>query len=315
MILYSAEAADAFETFLARMPQPRVEVWRDLIAGGASSEAFGPLTLAERLDERQVEEAMVEGRKQRIVNLAMAVVALAVVAGGLGVGWTILTDEETRSRGALQFANTDEPPEVAAVTGGTPSTEPAVTVALTETVALLTGDAPPEDRITVAPFASFPFPPGALRASLFQYAGSGHVVVVGPPGFVDTACLRVSVVTSDLRPLDTVTHGPCIDPIGRTPAVGCLGTDAVLLDLVFPDGAVNLPEGGTGFADAVRLQLVADGGDQYELLTIRATIEVDVDSGVVIPRFGGQIGDEITFDLGADRVGTCTLTGEFPDRV
>ena len=314
MILYSAEAADAFETFLARMPAPRLESWRDLIAGGASSETFGPLTLAERLDEQQVEDALVAGRKQRIINLTLAAVVLLVVAGGLGVGWTVLTEENDRSQGAFQFADTDEPPEVAAITGGAPFTESAVTAALADTVALLVGDGPPEDRITVAPFASYPYPPGALRASLFQYAGSGHVAIVGPPGFVDSACLRASVVTSDLRPLDTITHGPCVDPIGRTPTVGCLGADAILLDLVIPDGEVNLPEGGTGFADAVRLQLVADGGEQFELLTIRGTIEVDIGSDVVIPRFGGAIGEEITFDLGADRVGSCTLTGEFPGR-
>ncbi len=312
MILFSADAADAFETFLARMPAPRVEAWRDLIGGGARSEAFGPLTLAERLDERQVGEALAAGRKQRAINLLLALVAILVVAGGLGFGWSALTSGETRSRGALQFAGSDEPPEVAAVTGGPPVAEPAVTVALTETVAVLAGEGPAEDRITVAPFAAYPYPPGALRASLFQYAGAGQVVIVGPAGFVDRACLRVSVVTSDLRPLDTVTHGPCTDPVGRTPTVGCIGADSVMLDLVVPDGEVGLPEGGTGFADAVRLQLVADGGSEYELLTIRGTIEVDIESDVLIPRFGGLVGEEITFDLGADRAGTCTLTGQFP---
>ncbi len=313
MILYSAEAADAFETFLVRMPEPRVAVWRELITGGASSEAFGPLTLAERLDEKQVEEALVAGRKQRIINLSVALVVLVAIGGGLALGWQVLNQDEARTQGTLRFETSDEPPEVAAVEGGPPVSEPAITAALTETVAILAGDGSLEDRITVAPFSSFPHPPGSLRASLFQYAGSGHVMVVGPTGFVDDSCLRISVVTSDLRPLDTITHGPCTDPVGRNPSVGCVGPDAVLLDLIIPDGEVGLPEGGTGFADAVRLQLVADGGADYELLTIRGTIEVDIGSEVVIPRFGGNIGETITFDLGADRIGSCTLTGDFPD--
>ena len=123
---------------------------------------------------------------------------------------------------------------------------------------------------------------------------------------------RVSVVTSGLRPLDTITHGPCVDPIGRDPAVGCVGPSALLLSLDIPAGEVELPEGGTGFADAVRIQLVADGSSDYDVLSQRATIAVDPTSDVLIPRFGGAVGEELTFDLGGGKVGTCTLTGDLP---
>ena len=160
----------------------------------------------------------------------------------------------------------------------------------------------------------FPYPPGSIGASLFQYANSGHVALVGPAGFTDDACLRVSVVTEELRPLDTVTHGPCVETIGRDATVGCIGDTAILLALDIPTGEVALPEGGNGFADAIRLQLVADGAPDYEVLTVRGTIEVDPDSEIVIPRFGGQIGETIMFDTGAGRSGTCTLTGDFPGR-
>ena len=109
-----------------------------------------------------------------------------------------------------------------------------------------------------------------------------------------------------------MTHGPCSDPVGRLATVGCRGTDAILLALDIPSGTVDLPEGGTGFADAIRLQLVADGAPEYEVLSIRGTIQVDPDSGVTIPRFGGEVGESITFDIGSGRVGTCILTGDLP---
>ena len=313
MILFSADVQEAFETLLARMPEPRVDAWRDLIAGGANSEAFGPLTLQEQLDEKQVEAALQSGRRQRIVSSVLGLVVLGALGAGAVVAWDIFVAVEERTEGALRFDDLDSTPSEAAAVGGPPVAEPRLTAALTTAIAVSAGEGPTEDRITTAPFSTFPYPPGALRASLFQYAGSGHVVVVGPDGFVDDSCLRASVVTSDLRPLDIVTHGPCTDPIGREATIGCLGPSAVLLDLIVPPGAVSLPEGGTGFADAVRVQLVADD-ERYELLTIRATIEVGVGEDITVPRFGGNAGDTLTFDLGADRVGICTLTGDLPTR-
>lgn len=312
MILYSAEAADAFETVLARMPEPREAAWRDLIAGGASSEAFGPLTLQEHLDEKQVDDALAAGRKQRIINLVVGLVVIMIVGGGGFFAYDQFLTEEQRTQGAIQFADTSEPPEVAAVEGGPPITEAAVTAGLADTVAVAAGEGPVEDRIVTAAFSDFPHPPGSMRASLFQYAGSGHVVIVGPAGFTDDVCLRASVVTGDLRPLDTVTTGPCADPVGRPAVVGCVGPSAILLDLQIPEGGVELPEGGVGFADAVRIQLIADGGERYETLTVRGTIQVDPAAGVIIPRFGGDAGDVLSFDLGAGRSGTCTLTGDYP---
>jgi hypothetical protein len=311
MLLFSAEVMASFETYLARMPEPRVEAWRDLIAGGASSEAFGPLTLQEQLDERQVSDALQKGRKQRVVNLTVGVLLLVVVFVGGVVLWNVFVAEEGRTEGAFRFDGADEPPEVAARTGGPPVVAEELTVALADPVAVAAGAGSEVDRITVAPLSDFPFSPGSIRASLFQYAGSGHVVFVGPSGFTDVACLRVSVVTAELRPLDTVTSGPCAHPVGRPATVGCLGPSAVLLDLDIPSGAVALPEGGTGFAEAVRVQLVADDPD-YEVLTLRGTIEVGGDEPVVVPRFGGEVGEELEFDLLADRVGSCTITGDLP---
>jgi hypothetical protein len=312
LLLYSDGVAELFETHLVAMPDDVSARWRDLIAGGTRSEAFGPLTLQERLDERQFDKNLVLGRRQRLVNSVAGVVISAVL---VAVGWWAYQEfgvETPRERGALQFQVTDEPADVAALEGGPPEAEPALTAALNETVAILRGGGSVDDRVTTPPFAAYPFPPGSLVASLFQYAGAGHVVLIGPTGFADEVCLRTSVVTSELRPLDTVTHGPCVDPIGREPTIGCAGPTALLLALDIPAGQVDLPEGGTGLADAVRVQLIVDRDDEYEVLTQRATIAVDPASDVRIPRFGGAAGDDLTFDLGSGRVGTCTLTGDLP---
>ena len=311
MLLFSDEVMASFESYLARMPEARVDEWRDLIAGGASSEAFGPLTLEEQLDERQVAEALQTGRKQRSINLAVGAVVLVVLALGVVAAWSTFFVEEERTEGAFQFTGQGEAPEVAARTGGAPIANESLTAALSEPISVAAGPGAEVERIVVAPLADFPFAPGAIRASLFEYAGSGQVVVVGPEGFTDTACLRASVVTSEFRPLDTVTSGSCAQPVGRPATIGCLGPSAVLLDLEIPPGEVALPEGGSGFADAVRVQVVGDD-PAYEVLTLRGAIEVGGDEPVVVPRFGGEVGDEIEFDLSAGVVGICTITGDLP---
>lgn len=311
MLLFSSEVSEVFESYLARMPEPRVEAWRDLIAGGASSEAFGPLTLQETLDEQQVDEALQSGRKQRIVNLAVAGVALLVAIVGGVVAWNVFLAEDERTEGSFRFDGIDDPPEVAALTGGPPVANPALTATLRDVVAVAAGEGAEADRIAQPLVAEFDLAPGAVSASLFQYAGAGQVVLVGPDGFAEQSCLRASVVTNDLRPLDTVTFGRCAQPVGRSAVVGCAGPTAVLLDLSIPSGEVGLPEGGTGFADAVRVQIVGDNPD-YEVLTVRGTIAVGGEEAVDVPRFGGEPGDDITFDLGEGRVGTCVITGDLP---
>lgn len=309
MLLFSADAEDAFETYLARMPVPRAEAWRDLIAGGASSEAFGPLTLQERLDERQVADALRSGRTQRVWSFAAGIVLFTAAVIGAVLAWNTWFTDDERTTGALRFEPaSDDGDDGEVVAGGPPVVDARLTEALTTTVAVLAGDGPAEDRVTTAPFSSFPHPPGALRASLFDFGGSGQVVIVGPEGFTADSCLRASVVTEDLRPFDVVTTGPCVEPVGRPASIGCLGSSAVMIALDVPGGEVTLPEGGSGFAAAVRVQLVGDD-PAYEVLSLRATIEVATGEDVTVPRFGGAPGDELTFDLGAGVVGRCELTG------
>ncbi|MEZ5168003.1 MAG: hypothetical protein R2695_16510 [Acidimicrobiales bacterium] len=314
LLLFTPEVQQVFESHLARMPEPRVAAWRDLLAGGASSEAFGPLTLQEQLDERQVDEALQAGRKQRSINLALgALVLLAVVGGGFAT-WRAFLRDEPRTSGAFRFDALDEDPAQAAVTGGPPVAEAALTEPLSTRVAVEAGEGAAMDRVTDAADEAFPVAPGAVWASVFQYAKQRSAGRDRPRGFVATSCLRASVVTADLRPLDTVTHGPCTAPVGRSAVVGCQGPTAVLLDLRIPEGEVALPEGGTGFAEAIRVQLIGED-PAFELVSLRATIAVGgSDGAVTVPRFGGETGDELTFDLGDGHIGTCTLTGDLPPR-
>ena len=311
MLLFNEETTEAFETFLVRMPRPRAEAWRELISGGVSSEVFGPLTLQERVDERQIGAHLQAGRNRRIISaLVSAVVVVALVMVGVAL-WNELVSEDARSSGSLNFGLLNEASNEAALVGGPPVVETALTATLSTIVAVLAGDAPLSERVTTAPAGSFPYPAGSLRATIFQYAGSGHVLFMGPSGFVNNSCLRASVVTEDLRPLDVVTTGPCVDPVGRAATIGCLGPTAVLVDLKVPTGAVELPEGGSGFVEAVRVQLVGHD-ERYEALSIRATIEVGAEDEVVVPRFGAAPGDELFFNFGSDQVGICTVTGDLP---
>lgn len=313
LLLFGAEELAAFETLLVRMPRERAAEWRELLSGGASSEAFGPLTLQERLDERQVEVALVEGRRQRLINMALGSVVVIVVLLGAVAGFRAITSHDHRTTGALRFDPLVESgPDT--VVGGPPVAVEALTTSLSTIVAVAPGEGSQDDRIVSAPFAVLPQPPGAVRAGVFEYGGAGQVAFVGPAGWLnEPTCLRASVVSADLRALDTVfwesQPGACPEPIGRVATPVCVGDSAVLLEVRIPAGEVVLPEGGAAFADAIRVQLVGPPTPDYELLTVRGLIAVPVDTDVVIPSFGGAPGDEIRFDLGADRSGTCTIAG------
>ncbi|MCQ3806557.1 MAG: hypothetical protein KTV16_04585 [Acidimicrobiia bacterium] len=311
MLLFNDEVSEAFETLLARMPEPRAVAWRDLISGGVSAEVFGPLTLQEQLDERRIGQNLRAARNGRIVSALVTAVVLAALGLGVVALWTALVEGDEPGSGRLDFGLLSGVSNEAALIGGPPAVEGSLVAPLSTTVALLAGDGPATERITDAPPGSLPHPPGAVQATVFQYAGSGHVLFAGPAGFVEDSCLRASVVTGDLRPLDVVTTGPCEDPVGRPATVGCVGPTAVLVDLKVPSGVVELPEGGSGFAEEVRVQLV--GHDpRYETLSLRATIGVGSRDEVVVPRFGAAPGEVLQFDFGSGRVGACTVTGDLP---
>jgi len=322
MLLFGPEEEAAFARLALRFPDETVAVWATLLSGGDRSEAFGPRSRAERRDEAVIEQALRLGMRKR---LGSALLLIGVLAGGVLLGRPLLEQDPTdRTDRSLRFSAVEEPvdgdPDVVdRVSGGLPVAEPVLTAVADRPVAILRGEEPLAERIMVrVPDSALPVPRGALTAAVFEHTG-GQVALVGPDGWVASACIRVSVVTDRLRPLDTVLYqGPdaaCPTGLtGRLAAVTCLGSAGIVLAIQIPQGEVTLVEGGTGWAEAVRFGIespVSPSG-KWEALAVRGTISVPVGSdSVAVPRFGGTVGDELTLDLGTGasgrRTATCTL--------
>ena len=305
LVLFSDDVVDVFLGHVAKMPEPEAARWREILAGGTSSEAFGPLTLEEQLDERQVEQALVDARKQQRANRLVGFGVAGVVVVGAWFGLSLLDNDEQRTAGALQFASADD--TIARVDGPTPEAVSELTAVVDQPVAVVAGPGPVENRVVDASDAPLPVEPGELAASVFELGGEAQIAVVGPAGFADAVCLRVSVVTAELRPLDTVTTASCADPVGRVAEMVCVGDTAIVFGVSIAPGMIELPEGGTGFADAVRVQSITEEAEGFDLVAVRAVVSVDPESDVVIPSFGGTFGDELEFVLTGDHAGTCSL--------
>ena len=184
-------------------------------------------------------------------------------------------------------------------------------------MAVLEGTGSATDRIdpNVSPDL-LPFPPAAVSATLFRYGGRGQVVIIGPAGFLSAACLQVSAVTVNLRPFDTAVYDAgstsCPDNVaGRTATVGCVGDTAIMLDMQFPEGDVELEEGGVASIGGVRVASFAIRPG-YETMSLRGTVEVRAGKDEQVPAFGGKTGDVVSFDVtpkGATTptIGRCTL--------
>jgi hypothetical protein len=164
------------------------------------------------------------------------------------------------------------------------------------------------------PAADLPQAPGSVAATVFRYGGRGQVVLVGPDGWTANSCVEVSVLTAGLRPLDTAYYqagGACPSPpTGRRATVGCLGTNAVMLDLVLSQGDVALEEGGTAQVASIRVKLIGKN-PAYEAISLNGRIQLDAGQQITVPVFGGDLATEARFDVsrpdGAPIVGRCTL--------
>ena len=283
LLLFGPDEEEAFAKLALRFPEETVAQWATLLAGGDRSEAFGPRSRAERRDEESIEQSIKLGVRKRA--LTVLAVALVAVIGFIGIRSALEEAPVDRSDRALRFATTSQNRDLgdpgdpdAPVTGGPPVAEPLLVVGLDRLVAVAVG----------------------------------QVALVGPGGWVEAACVRASVVTEVLRPLDVVlfdsSERACPVGLEGRPAIAtCRGTDALILEIDIPQGEVDLVEGGIGWAEGIRISLefTAPG---WEELSLRGTIVVPSGAeAVAIPSFGGEPGDEVTVDLGEGRTGTCTL--------
>jgi hypothetical protein len=301
-----------------RMPRDMAIAWRDALRGGHASDAFGPLSEPERLDEARVEAELRSGsstrRRNLIITAAVVVVAVAAAAFTLTGG-----DDSKDERGAITFDSTDQPTTGDLRAGPPPAVQPALVARLDQPVALRAGDGPTESRIVVSPPATdLPQAPGAVTATLFRYNGSGQVVLVGPAGWLANACIEVSPISQGLRPFETAFHetvaGTCPTAPMRAATVGCSSDTTIMLDLRLPEGEVGLEEsldGAKASVSAVRVKLVGNAAG-YETISLNGQIVVPAGSDVTVPTFGGAVGETVNFDVsaatGAPIVGSCVLT-------
>ncbi len=325
LLLFGPQEEAAFAELALRFPDETVTRWATLLSGGDRTEAFGPRSRAERRDEATILRELQVGVRKRVASVLLLVAALV----GLGVGGRALlaTGPEDRSDRALRFVGTAdvsrEGEQVLAVEGGPPVAEPVLVAPADRVVAIIKGDGPPDDRIRLdVPVAELPVPVGVLAATVFEHRG-GQVALVGPDDWWTGACVRVTVATGMLRPLDVVVHevaeGACPDGLpGRPARVTCVGRAVLMLAVDIPQGSVELDEGGLGWAEVVRFAVEeAPAPDSaWEVLSVRGAISVpDVSEGaaVPVPTFGGTPGDVIRVEFGGDVLadgaagGDCTL--------
>jgi hypothetical protein len=318
LLLIGPDEERALARLARRMPREMAVAWRDALRGGHASDAFGPLSEPERLDEARVEAELRSGRITRKRNLiALGVLVVIVVVAGV----FLLTrgDDAEETSGSISFDATEEPASGNLREGPPPAVQPQLLVRLEQPVAVAAGTGPVETRIVVSPPATdLPQPPGAVAATLFRYNGSGQVVLVGPSGWLTSACIEVSPISQGLRPFETAFHetapGACPEGPRRAATVGCVSDTTIMLDLRLPEGAVGLEEsleGATATVSAVRVKLVGNS-PAYESISVNGQITVPEGSEVTVPTFGGAAGETVNFDVsaatGAPVVGSCVLS-------
>jgi hypothetical protein len=313
-LLFGPAVEARFSVVLSRLPDDMADQWIEALAGGRASDAFGPVTEDEAILEARVDAELKAGRVRRFRTIASVVAGLVLVVGAVIVFWP---HEGRPAAGTIRFDdNVQSGPGSGPRTGDAPVADKSLVARLDLPIALKAGDGPPADRIvTSVPPADLPAAPGAIAATLFRYAGRGQVVLVGPKGWTASACLQVSVVSSNERPFDTALYRQpataCPSTVsGRVANIGCQSDTVLMLDLEIPEGTVNLAEGGSGSVAGVRV-LLHGKKPGYETLYLRGRIQVGSGKEVTVPTFGGAAGTTVGFDLsppsGDVLTGTCVL--------
>ncbi len=317
LLLFSPAHQERFERLYPRLPIEKIEAWRAVLRGGDPRDSFGPLTAAERLDEARIEADLRKGRRQHRRRLIAAAALVALVAGA-AVWWRARDTTDAVVSGRIQFGDVvDRGPDLRA--GDPPVVEKALVARLDRASVVRAGAGALGERIVVdAPPGDLPVPLDTVAATLFRYNGSGQVVLVGPPGWLAGRCLQVSVMAASLRAFDTAyvetSPGACGDgrAFGRVGTIGCVDARqaTIMIDLVIPEGAVSLSEGGRASVAAVRVSVVGNN-PVYERVHTTGQITVPQGTEVEVPSFGGAAGATVSFDLsaptGAPLTGSCQL--------
>ncbi|MCH7788853.1 MAG: hypothetical protein IH940_05365 [Acidobacteria bacterium] len=310
-MMFGPDEQDRFAPILDRMPAEMRVVWEDLLAGGKASEAFGPLTLDEQLDEAQMVQDLDEARDQRRIYLALGALTLVVIVGGVVAAFVALSEDEPVA-GTIVFeelaVQSDEPVR----DGPPPEPSEALTSSLDFALVVQEGEGEQIERVVNDPSPRLlPVALDSVWATVMTYAGSPQVVLVGSDdGWYEDLCVLLTATTADLRPIDVAYHegadGACQDEVlGRPLTVWCLGERVVMYDLDVRPGSFDLAEGGSGTWSSVRVQLRTPL-DGYDLASVRGSVEVDQGQKLEVPIFGGDEGSEVNFDLG-ETSGSCTL--------
>ena len=312
LLLIGPREEAVMQRLYTRMPPELVERWRTALAGDRESLGFG----RRRTEEPPTVDAALRDARRRS---ALIVLALVITVGLVAAAAVFLRPKESAAPvGRISFGST-APTATAPdrFLGEAPIVNENLLTRLDRTVAVKEGAGNAADRIDPnVPADQLPSAPSAVSATLFRYGGQGQVVIVGPAGFLTNACLQVSAVTVNLRPFDTAVYNAgstsCPDNVaGRAANVGCLGDTAIMVDVVFPQGQVELEEGGLAVIGGVCVaSFVKRAG--YETMSVRGTVEVRAGKDEEVPVFGGKSGDVVSFDVtpkGATTptIGKCTL--------
>ena len=313
LLLFGPEEEALFAKLAARFPPETLRIWSELLGGGDSSDSFGPRSRAERQDEKAIALSIKKAFRRRAITF-LAVVALVIFAI---LFFRRLADEGIidDSSQALRFASQESGSilEGEITDFGPPIVEPSLVAFADLLVALQEGDGSPEDRVRQAVSGNIlKVEPGEIIATVFGYNSGGQVALIGPDGWLSEACVRVSVTDDEFRPFDVVvfelTEGLCSKELsGRKVSPTCLGENLLIVPLYIPQGEVTHPEGGSGWAEMIRIgyEMKAPG---WETLALRGTIAVGTQEGQTeIPLFSGKIGDELTVSFDELNTGNCTL--------
>ena len=313
LLLFGPEEEALFAKLAVRFPPETLRVWSELLGGGDSSDSFGPRSRAERQDEKAIALSIKKAFRRRTITF-LIVVGLVIFAI---LFFRRLADEGIvdDSSQALRFASqqSESTFEGEATDFGPPVVEPSLVAFVDLLVALQEGEGSPEDRVRqVVPANILKVQPGEIIATVFGYNSGGQVALIGPDGWLSEACVRVSVTDDEFRPFDVIvfelTQGLCSEELsGRKSSPTCLGENLLIVPLYIPQGEVIHPEGGSGWAEMIRIgyEMNVPG---WETLALRGTIAVGAQAGQTeIPLFSGKIGEELTISFDEMNSGSCTL--------